>query len=356
MNHLRRLGVTIHGASPLQGLNVAAGQIAKAVVGGLTSIDVHADYYVLALPAVAARRHLRAAGVTPVSAPSLAWLVGAPPIDAAFAWLSGAQFYLRSDVPMVRGHVYFPDAPWGLSAVAQGQFWGGGFDEDYGDREFRGILSVDVADWDTPGQFDSAGVAARNAASSDLIALEIWHQMADALSSSSGARLHDTDLYGWHLDDSIVTPDRGSTPTTNLAPHFIHPVGSRHQRPPATTELGNLMLAADYVRTETDLACMEGACEAGRRAANAIIAAAGAPGAPCALFQLTEPHLVDGLKAVDQRLVQHGDPHMFDILGLDAVVAAAPSISLGALRAIAGSQNAGQLVANLLAAIPTLTF
>lgn len=356
MDHLRRLGVTLHGGSPLQSVTVSGGKIVNASIGGLVPVNVVADYYVLALPATAVRGILQAAGVTPASAPSLAWLVGGPPIDRAFAWLSGAQFYLRSDVPMVRGHVYFPDAPWGLSSVAQGQFWGGGFGEDYGDREFHGILSVDVADWDTPGQFDAAGVAARDAATSDVIALEIWHQMADALSSSAQARLEDGDLYGWHLDDSIVTPDRGSTPTANLAPHFIHPVGSRLLRPRASTEIANLMLAADYVRTETDLASMEGACEAGRLAANAILAAAAAPCAPCATFQLTEPHVVDGLKALDQRLVAHGDPHAFDILGLDAAVAAAPSISLGALRAIAGSQNLGELAANLLAAIPTLTF
>src|SRR5262249_35578222 len=108
MTHLRRLGVTIHGGSPLQGITVAAGQVVSASVGALAPGNVPPDSYAPPLPAPAARRPLRAAGVTPAAAPSLAWLVGAPPIDGAFAWLSGAQFYLRSDVPMVRGHVYFP--------------------------------------------------------------------------------------------------------------------------------------------------------------------------------------------------------------------------------------------------------
>ena len=44
--------------------------------------------------------------------------------------------------------------------------------------------------------------------------------------------------------------------------------GSWADRPDATTRIPNLMLAADYVRTYTDLATMEGANEAARRAVN----------------------------------------------------------------------------------------
>ena len=44
----------------------------------------------------------------------------------------------------------------------------------------------------------------------------------------------------------------------------------------APTEIPNLFLASDYVRTFTDLATMEGANEAARRSVNAIIDAAGA--------------------------------------------------------------------------------
>jgi hypothetical protein len=51
--------------------------------------------------------------------------------------------------------------------------------------------------------------------------------------------------------------------------------------------IDNLMFAADYVRTTTDLATMEGANEAGRLAANAIFTREGrAPDA--ALFPLVE--------------------------------------------------------------------
>ena len=51
-------------------------------------------------------------------------------------------------------------------------------------------------------------------------------------------------------------------------------------RPEAATAIPNLFLASDYVRTHTDLATMEGANEAARRAVNAILDARAATPAP----------------------------------------------------------------------------
>ena len=53
------------------------------------------------------------------------------------------------------------------------------------------------------------------------------------------------------------------------------------------TVLRNMFLAADYVRTDTNLACMEGANEAARLAVNEILqfvespAASSKPASPC---------------------------------------------------------------------------
>ena len=64
----------------------------------------------------------------------------------------------------------------------------------------------------------------------------------------------------------------------------------------------NLFLAADYVRTYTDLATMEGANEAARRAVNAILNAEGSREERCELWKLHEwggpfavGRMVDGL-------------------------------------------------------------
>ena len=53
----------------------------------------------------------------------------------------------------------------------------------------------------------------------------------------------------------------------------MNTVDSWRRRPDAVTRIPNLFLASDYVKTHTDLATMEGANEAARRAVNGILAA-----------------------------------------------------------------------------------
>ena len=66
----------------------------------------------------------------------------------------------------------------------------------------------------------------------------------------------------------------------NLEPLLVNTVGSWAWRPNAATAIENLFLASDYVRTYTDLATMEGANEAARRATNDVLDAAGSDAAP----------------------------------------------------------------------------
>jgi hypothetical protein len=67
---------------------------------------------------------------------------------------------------------------------------------------------------------------------------------------------------------------------------FINTVGSRRDRPTATTEVRNLFLAGDYIRTNTDLACMESANEAGRLAVNGILDASQSSHPQCEIWPL----------------------------------------------------------------------
>jgi hypothetical protein len=66
------------------------------------------------------------------------------------------------------------------------------------------------------------------------------------------------------------------------------------------TRLPNLFLAADFVRTHTDLASMEGANEAARRAVNGILAANGSGAPRCKLWTLREPRVLAPLRALDR--------------------------------------------------------
>jgi hypothetical protein len=62
----------------------------------------------------------------------------------------------------------------------------------------------------------------------------------------------------------------------------------------------NLFLASDFVRTHTDLATMEGANEAARRAVNAIIAATSSSAPRCEVWRLTEPAIFGPARTLDR--------------------------------------------------------
>ena len=91
--------------------------------------------------------------------------------------------------------------------------------------------------------------------------------------------LDEANVLTWFLDPAIEFPN--PTEATNLEPLLINTAGSWEDRPDATTRIPNLLLAADYVRTNTDLATMEGANEAARQAVNAILDRTGSRAPRC---------------------------------------------------------------------------
>ena len=78
--------------------------------------------------------------------------------------------------------------------------------------------------------------------------------------------------------------------------------------PDAALGIPNLLLAADYVRTYTDLATMEGANEAARRAVNSIIDASGSSAPLCKLWKLHEPEIFAPWRLNDQARYDAGMP------------------------------------------------
>ena len=95
---------------------------------------------------------------------------------------------------------------------------------------------------------------------------------------------------------------------TNEEPLLVNLVDTWKLRPEAVTRIPNLFLASDYVRTHTDLATMEAANEAARRAVNGILHASGATAAPCALWKLHEPEIFAPWRALDRMRYQQGLP------------------------------------------------
>ena len=70
------------------------------------------------------------------------------------------------------------------------------------------------------------------------------------------------------------------------------------------------------MRTNTDVASMEGACEAARRAVNAILQRVGSPAASVTIWPLDQPADFDPWKQLDARLHTARKGHLFDLLGI----------------------------------------
>jgi uncharacterized protein with NAD-binding domain and iron-sulfur cluster len=280
--HLESKGVEIRLDTPVLGLPVSGGRIAGATTPAGT---VTADYYVAALPV----EIMRTLAGPPLRAlePRLRGL------DRLITrWMNGILFYLDRDVPLVHGHAIYVDSPWALTSISQAQFWRGVDLGRYGDGRVRGILSIDVSDWETPGR-RTGKVASK--CTRDEIREEVWGQLTDHFDRGE---LDEDWVLAWFLDPAIQFPN--PTGATNLEPLLINTAGSWADRPDATTRIPNLLLAADYVRTYTDLATMEGANEAARRAVNAILDATGSSAERCQVWKLREPEVLAPARALDR--------------------------------------------------------
>jgi 15-cis-phytoene desaturase len=310
VDHLTGLGVTFRAGVHATRLHVGGGRITGVELSdGTTAI---ADYVVLAVPLEAA-----IGLITPELGaldPALERLRTANP-DELVSWMVGIQYFLYEDVPLVRGHTFFPDSPWALTAISQPQFWRdlGLFRKRYGSGEVGGLISVDISDWDTPGMFVPKPA---KQCTPDEVAQEVWGQLKAALNGDGpGAEtLTDEMLHSWHLDADLDYS--GGIPPRNDSRLLVHPPGSWELRPEAATRVPNLVLAADYVRTHTDLASMEGANEAARRAVNAILERSGSAQPRVPIWPLVEPRQFERAKKLDAWLHARGYPHAFELLGI----------------------------------------
>jgi uncharacterized protein with NAD-binding domain and iron-sulfur cluster len=283
--HLRGLGVDIRLGTPVQALLVDGGQLAGVTTPAGT---VTADYYVAAMP-VEIMRELAGPALRELE-PRLARLD-----RLTTRWMNGVMFYVDHDVPIVHGHTIYMDSEWALTSISQAQFWPTVDLARYGDGTVRGIISVDVSDWETPGR--RTGKVA-SSCSHDEIRDEVWAQLTDHLNDGTKTVLDDRHVRAWFLDPAIQLPN--PTAAANLEPLLINTAGSWEDRPDAVTAIPNLLLAADYVRTNTDLATMEGANEAARRAVNAILDATDSAAARCAVYALTEPSILRHARSLDR--------------------------------------------------------
>jgi 15-cis-phytoene desaturase len=300
-----RLGVTLVPKATVRAFDLEGDRIRSVSVERNGQVEsVTADYHVAAIPVEVMQGLL-----TPElarAAPSLARLG-----ELRTEWMNGIQFYLETDQPLAHGHTIYLDSNWALTSISQRQFWRGYDLSTYGNGRVGGILSVDISNWTAPGNF--SGKPAMSAASREEIKEEVWAQLKAALNAAGHVQLDDRNLVDWFLDPDIQLPNPGTV--TNAEPLLINHAGSLAARPEAFTEIGNLFLAADYVRTHTDLATMEGANEAARRATNAILAVSGVAVAPCDLWEFDIPLAMRKAQLLDQVRFRLGLPNLLLVLG-----------------------------------------
>jgi 15-cis-phytoene desaturase len=269
--------------------------------------EVKGDYYISALPVEVISRYITKEMLT--ADPSLVTIQQLAP---SVSWMNGIQFYLKKDLPIVPGHTIYIDTPWALTSISQRQFWPGVNFSELGDGTVQGVLSVDVSDWYTPGTLFQKMFTGKYKSASECsreeIKQEVWHQLKLSLNVETEI-LSDDMLHSWFLDTDIVIPDPDRpSPTVNLEPLLVNKADTWKLRPEAITKIPNFFLASDFVRTYTDLATMEGANEAARRAVNALLTTSGSKEKPCELWNLHEPILLAPWRIHDEKRFKQGLP------------------------------------------------
>jgi hypothetical protein len=195
-----------------------------------------------------------------------------------------------------------------LTSISQAQFWNRGARgmRHYGDGGLRGILSVDVSSCFVP---DRQGVRLVDERSREGVLRRILSQILESLDRRTAARL-ERSVFAMHLDQELRVGPHG---VENAGRLLVHPPGSWHHRPDATLAIPNLFLAADYVRTSVDLASMEGANEAGRRAARGVLRHVGLDETRTRLFEYDALARFGLFQGIDRWLHDAGLPHLLDV-------------------------------------------
>ena len=132
-------------------------------------------------------------------------------------------------------------------------------------------------------------------------------QLKQHLNDGGSTPINDANLVAWFLDPDIEFPNPSEA--VNAEPLLINTAGSLQYRPEAQVELENFFVASDYVRTYTDIACMEAANEAARRAVNCLLLSSGSSAAPAQLWPLEEPSFLKPIQEIDRIRFRLGLPN-----------------------------------------------
>lgn len=296
-DHLRALGVEWISGEEVVGLNHAGRRIVSVELRNQT---LTADWYVCALPLAAA------ATLTKPLVELDPAIAGLSTLCTNLRWMSGVQFFLEKPLEGLRSHVVCLGSPWALTAINSERHWSRVDLSRLGDGRARCQLSVDVSNFDAPGLADGPS-RGRRAKDCDRATLrdEVWAQLRRVL-PGAGIDLPESWVHA-HVDSALreVPDGAGRVRLVNDDPLLVNRAGSWRLRPEARSLLDNLVFAGDYVRTHTDLVCMEGANESARRACNVILGRDRVESS-VDVWPLHEPAPLRVLQSLDQRRFNRG--------------------------------------------------
>lgn len=228
-------------------------------------------------------------------------------------WMNGIQYYFTERLKLPRGHLALFDSQFALTGLSQPQFWPVSFTKTYGDGKIKDILSIDISSWSDPGIIYNKPAWGLTA---PQIAREVLAQTQAHLNDWWNVRVPGNTVASWFLDPAITWPaeraglDRIADNEEQL---LINTAGSWDDRPEAKTAIDNLFLCGDYVRNDINLATMEGANEAARRAVNALLDETGSQADGVEVFELYQPPELDGLKQLDADRYRQGLPNILEV-------------------------------------------
>ena len=221
LEYLLARGVRYHLDARVTAITCAQGRIQDVTVrSGGAARKVASDYYVCALPIE---------DLVPLLTPSL---VAADPslanlrqLEQATAWMVGIQIFLTEDVDLAHGHTIYVDSPWALTSISQAQFWSGIDLSQYGNGSVKGIISVDISEWEQKGL---NGKTAKECNLQELIR-EVWDQLKRSLNRGGAEVLKDEYFYHWFMDPDVQL--REGAADTNEEPLLVNLVNTWALRP-----------------------------------------------------------------------------------------------------------------------------
>jgi hypothetical protein len=261
--------------------------------------------------------------------------------------LSGIQYYFDEEVRFWRGHTQYLDSAWGLTSIAQPQFWARPRTPD---DDYWSILSVDIGIFDRAYQPKAPGLGPKTAweCTAQQIAEYAWEQIVDhhdnAFKEKYGPDAEFPTPCAFALDGTLgYIGNRNGTIASNGSPFLVNKTSAFATRPGKVTTAPGVskciscyeimaaryVLAGTHMQTYTRLTSMEGANESARHAVNSLLQHWRIGGDRCDIWDPEDNEVEDfqWMRDLDEELYDRGLPHFADILGWTEIPDYIPDLS-----------------------------